>query len=355
MPSSRLIARAVASASSSVAPRHVTCPILRPRRGSRLPYRCSLAAGARARASSRARAASRRRRRTRCRPAGSPSPRACAARVAQRQAGEHARLLLELRRHAGVDRVVAAVVRARRDLVDEQLAVRARRTARRTARRDSRAPPRPRSRRRARLRRECRRRRAPARSTRRGCRRDGDSRRPATSTTSPSSSRATITDTSHASAMQLLEHARGLAASRRTRRTTSSRVRTRDLALAVVAEARALDDARAAAPSSTGAASARLRSTANGATAKPLPARNVFSLMRSCAMATLAAAGRHAQRRGRGIRARRPERSRTRSSRRRTSARAPRAPADRDSRPRDAGRRRCRPGCRSPGSSTATR
>jgi hypothetical protein len=39
------------------------------------------------------------------------------------------------------------------------------------------------------------------------------------------------------------------------------------------------------------AASARLRNTANGATAKPPPARNVFSLIRSCAIATLAAPG----------------------------------------------------------------
>ena len=41
--------------------------------------------------------------------------------VAQRQAAEHAHLLLELRGAAGVDRVVAAVVRARRDLVQQQL------------------------------------------------------------------------------------------------------------------------------------------------------------------------------------------------------------------------------------------
>ena len=39
------------------------------------------------------------------------------------------------------------------------------------------------------------------------------------------------------------------------------------------------------------AASSSLRSTANGATAKPWPDRNIFSLMRSCAIATLAAAG----------------------------------------------------------------
>ena len=38
-------------------------------------------------------------------------------------------------------------------------------------------------------------------------------------------------------------------------------------------------------------ASSALRSTANGATPKPWPARNVFSLIRSCAIATLAAAG----------------------------------------------------------------
>ena len=42
---------------------------------------------------------------------------------------------------------------------------------------------------------------------------------------------------------------------------------------------------------STPRASASLRSTANGATAKPWPERNVFSLIRSCAIATLAASG----------------------------------------------------------------
>ena len=41
----------------------------------------------------------------------------------------------------------------------------------------------------------------------------------------------------------------------------------------------------------TARASSRERSTANGATAKPCPARNIFSLIRSWAMATLAAAG----------------------------------------------------------------
>ncbi len=42
---------------------------------------------------------------------------------------------------------------------------------------------------------------------------------------------------------------------------------------------------------STAAASASLRRTAKGATGKPCPPRNIFSLIRSCAMATLAAAG----------------------------------------------------------------
>ncbi len=39
------------------------------------------------------------------------------------------------------------------------------------------------------------------------------------------------------------------------------------------------------------ATSARLRRMVNGATGKPWPETNVFSLMRSCAMATLAAPG----------------------------------------------------------------
>ena len=122
---SRLIARAVASASSSVAPRQVTCPILRARRGSALPYRCSFACGWRS--------TSRPRRARAARPRGAGEPevaqqvhhhrRRVLARVAQRQVGQHARLLLELRRDARVDRVVAAVVRPRRDLVDEQRAV----------------------------------------------------------------------------------------------------------------------------------------------------------------------------------------------------------------------------------------
>ncbi len=43
--------------------------------------------------------------------------------VAQLQAAQCARLLLELRRGAGVDRVVAAVVRPRRDFVDQQRAI----------------------------------------------------------------------------------------------------------------------------------------------------------------------------------------------------------------------------------------
>ena len=92
--------------------------------------------------------------------------------VAERQAGEHARLLLELRGHAGVDRVVAAVVRPRRDLVDDEPALRrhehldAQHAAVVELRRDGgrrRRAPRP----------PARRARAPGRSTRRGCRRDG--------------------------------------------------------------------------------------------------------------------------------------------------------------------------------------
>ena len=48
------------------------------------------------------------------------------------------------------------------------------------------------------------------------------------------------------------------------------------------------------------------RSTANGATSKPWPARNAFSRMRSCAIATLARRRRHARARARGTRARPP-------------------------------------------------
>ena len=189
MPRSRLIARADASASSSVAPRQVTCPILRaaPRLGLAVEVQLRLRMRKHA-APSRARAATCGGR------IGKPQVAEqvhhhggrVLARVAQRQPGEHARLLLELRGHAGVDRVVAAVVRARRDLVDEQRAVGGRRTSRRTARRGSRALSAIARRDRARLRAERRRRRGPARSTRRGCRRDGDSRRPARSTASPS-------------------------------------------------------------------------------------------------------------------------------------------------------------------------
>ncbi|KAG1311969.1 hypothetical protein G6F62_014335 [Rhizopus arrhizus] len=43
--------------------------------------------------------------------------------AAQRQAGHGARLLLELAGDAGVHRVVAAVVRAWRDLIDDQAAI----------------------------------------------------------------------------------------------------------------------------------------------------------------------------------------------------------------------------------------
>ena len=50
--------------------------------------------------------------------------RRCCARVAERKIGEHAHLLLELRRHASVDRKVSAVVRPRGDLVDQQAAIR---------------------------------------------------------------------------------------------------------------------------------------------------------------------------------------------------------------------------------------
>ena len=42
-------------------------------------------------------------------------------RIAERQIGKNARLLLELRRHARVNRIVTAVMRTRRDFVHEQL------------------------------------------------------------------------------------------------------------------------------------------------------------------------------------------------------------------------------------------
>ena len=82
------------------------------------------------------------------------------------------------------------------------------------------------------------------------------------------------------------------------------------------------------------------------------PRRNVFSRMRSCAIATLAARRRHAQRRARGIRAPRRARSRTRSSPRARARELARAPPDRGSR-----RATCRSatlpaGLSSPGSST---
>ena len=243
----------------------------------------------------------------------------CCARVAERQVGEHARLLLELRRHAGVDRVVAAVVRPRRDLVDEQRAVarhehldaqhaavveRRGDAAWRCSRALARAP----------------RRRAPARSTRRGCRRDGGSRRPARSRVSPRSLRATITEISQRERDAAARARTAARASRERRARRRSRVATRDLALAVVAEARALDDAGQQRGVDAARSRRSLRSTANGATAKPCPTRNVFSRMRSCAMATLAAAGRHARAFARGSRAPPRARSRTRSSPRGASA-----------------------------------
>ena len=43
--------------------------------------------------------------------------------IAERQAAQRAHLLLELVGDAGVDRVMPAVVRARRDLVDQQLSL----------------------------------------------------------------------------------------------------------------------------------------------------------------------------------------------------------------------------------------
>ncbi len=72
---------------------------------------------------------------------------------------------------------------------------------------------------------------------------------------------------------------------------TSSTVATARLALAVVAESRALHDAGQEPASSTASTSRSLRRIANGATANPWPDRNIFSLIRSCAMATLAADG----------------------------------------------------------------
>ena len=345
MPSVRLIATAVASASSSVSPRHVTCPILRPRRGSRLPYRCSFARGC---ASTLAPVGLARRLRAAVEPDVAEQVQhhrgRVLRRVAERQRRQDARLLLELRRHARVDRVVAAVVRARRDLVDEQRAVRARRTARRRARRGNRARRRCRSRWRA-LRPRRRRRCAPARSRRRECRRGAGSRRPATSTTLPS---LVARDDHRQLGREIDASARARTAALPSRRTPRDVVARRhaDLALAVVAEARALDDAGQQRVVDVAATSAALRSTANGATAKPWPARNVFSLIRSCAIATLAApgvtrafAGEEFERRRRHV----LELGRRRDAQR---ARARRAPADRGSRPPDADRRRCRRGCR---------
>ena len=150
------------------------------------------------------------------------------ARVAERQAGEHARLLLELRRDARVDRVVAAVVRPRRDLVDQQRAVARRRTSRRTARRGSRA----RAATRVAMSRALRPQAAAA--TRAGTietsRMPSRCRFSATGqvAVSPRSLRATITDTSQRERRRSCSSTHGCAAHRaRTRRATSSRVRTR--------------------------------------------------------------------------------------------------------------------------------
>ena len=97
-------------------------------------------ADARAPSASRARAASSRRRRNQMSPSRfTITAGVCWCGSPIGEAGQHARLLLELRSDARVDRVVAAVVRARCDLVDQQLARVRRRTSRRTARRDSRA------------------------------------------------------------------------------------------------------------------------------------------------------------------------------------------------------------------------
>ena len=270
-PPRAALALAIATSGSSAST--VTCPILRPRRGSALPYRCSLARraceharqsgsrGAVAVASSNHTSPSR----------FTITAGVCWRGVAERQVGEHARLLLELRRDAGVDRVVAAVVRARRDLVDEQRAVA--RDEHLDAQHAAVVERRPR--------RAVAISRASSRSAAVDARRhdrhvedavamavlgDRPGRRPRRGRCARRSPRPR-----RRASTQLLEHARLAAASRRTRPRTSSRVRDAHLALAVVAEARALDDAGQQRGGRRRAQSSSLRSTANGATAKPWP------------------------------------------------------------------------------------
>ena len=133
---SSLAARSRARCSPTSRAVTVRCPILRPRRAERLPYRCRCAPGSASTLSPRRRALARR---ARVEPQVAEQVqhhrRRMQARRSQRQAGQRAHLQLELRDVAGVDRVVARVVRARRHLVGDAARRPPARRTRRTARR----------------------------------------------------------------------------------------------------------------------------------------------------------------------------------------------------------------------------
>ena len=207
----------------------------------------------------------------------------------QRQAGQRAHLQIELRLVAGVERVVAAVVRARRDLVDQQhlgAVLRPRRRTRHTTRRRIPVP-------RAIARAACARpaRPAPAPGCRRtprsspGCRRGAGCAAPGKSTMAPSQPRATQHRT--------LGHA-APAGARARRAPTSAAPRPPP-----VRPGRApgpgpcrrspgarSSECRAAGRRPTAASSCASVITAYGAVGTPQALKCAFSRIRSCAIAS---------------------------------------------------------------------
>ena len=329
MPRSRLIARAVASAASSVGARQVTCPILRPRRGSALPYRWSFAPGCRS--TSRPFRLARR-----GASFGEPDVTQqvhhhrglVLPRVAERQAREHARLLLELRgdaarrscngrccagagaislttsaalrRHEHLHAQHAAVVELRRDGGCDVARFRRERAGTRAGTIDtSRMPSR--------------------------CRFSATGH----VDVSPSSVRATTTETSAAERHEPLDDA-GTPSHRAPCACDVARATPPGSAPCRRSPCARSSRSREAALASTRRASSSVLQHRVGRDARIRVAdRNAFSRIRSCAMATLSAAGLTRAVLREELERRSPARSRTRSSRRARVRRARRDPADR--------------------------
>ena len=285
----------------------VTWPILRRSKTSRLSYRWRWTPGSASARSTPDRAGPAARRPSR---GGSPSPSRARLDRAQRQPGDRPDVLLELAGRGALDRPVAAVVDARRQLVHDERAIPeqeqldGQRPARGRAARQPAAEGLGRA--------TTARRPGAAREppTRRGCRRRGGSARPGRRSTVPAMSRATTTEHSRDEGQLALEEepaAPAGPAEAFERPVDIARVADPHLAPAVVAAHRDLEPERQPSSSAAVRSSSIVRTSRHGATAmRRRSSRNRRSASRSWVTSRAHTPGRTGQTPSTARRPRRP-------------------------------------------------